>query len=442
MQDITKPMTEFNENSLHKAIQQLPLHKAGDFVWEEVRWHLEKPLSADLPLHSAPAGSWQSIRAASVASGKTNALRIAAFSSLVLLLVSLMLYPILLNEPKQFAEPEVKGNHSPIQAKSSRISSTDGEQTGDSAPSAGIETPQTFNRVNSEEKPKGLYHSTSAAINNPDENQVRMVYEVTRIDGAGIAGINPDQQETMFLRNDPRYAECTSFHEVNTAVFLIADYEPEIFSDKAFSVPVHNFSISSGYHHNRFGITLGAGFTRITGTSELSYAYRSNELVYSYDYVDSVYVDPVTHETYYFTVKVDVYDSIDHTTTGQVTDRYSYLQIPLSISYELAGFDKLSLNLQLTGIYHILQDDYRHYDPFHEASSRLVSTTMDEKKIDSDYWSAGAGLQLTYQLSKRMGASLTPRIKYNSLPVIGSTDRGFISYGINFGIFYKITGDP
>jgi hypothetical protein len=186
---------------------------------------------------------------------------------------------------------------------------------------------------------------------------------------------------------------------------------------------------------------LGAGYTRIDGTSKLSYAYRTNELVYSYDYVDSVYVDPVTHITYYFTVKVDVYDSIDHTSEEKVIDRFSYLQVPLSLNYELAAFKKLSLYLQLNGTYHLLQENSRNYKPFYEASSRLISTTMEDEKTGSDYWSAGAGLMLAYEPGNRIGINITPRIKFNSLPVKGITERGFVSYGISFGIYYKIIAD-
>ncbi|MBK6962544.1 MAG: hypothetical protein IPH20_01075 [Bacteroidales bacterium] len=435
-------MKELNENSLQKAIQQLPRHKAGNFVWEEVRWQLDKPLSAELPLHIAPVGSWQSIRAASVASGKTNVIRISAIASLILLCCSIVLYPVLFDVTDQYTEPEMSVSRNTTPSKISGIATSRENQSGITAPAGQKTVRQRYYQAPPAEKPESENTATMVSIIIPNENQGMMVHPVSPKDGQSIPTFLPDLQKTIRWRNDPRYAECATFREVNTAVFMVADYEPELFGDKVFNVPVHNFSVSSGYRHNRLGITLGAGFTRITGTSELSYAYRTNELVYSYDYVDSVYVDPVTHETYYFTVKVDVYDSIDHTTTEQVTDRYSYLQIPLSISYELAGFNKLSLNLQLTGTYHLLQDDYRNYDPFHEASSRLVSTTMEEKKIDSDYWSAGAGLMVAYQAGNRLGVSLTPRIKYNSLPVKGSTDKGFISYGINFGIFYKITGDP
>lgn len=434
-------MKELNENSLQKAIQQLPRHKAGNFVWEEVRWQLDKPLSAELPLHSAPAGNWQGIRAASDVSGKTNVLRISVMTGIILLLVSLILYPVLLNKPKQLSKPEVTGSYNSIPAKVPGISSSAENQPSMVEPSMEAGIRLNYKTAASADNPDLQDHSTRLSSISPDENQEKKVHPIPQKEVQNIIGLLPDQQETLRRRNDPRYAECASFHEVNTAVFMLADYEPELFGDKAFDVPVHNFSVSSGYRHNRFGITLGAGFTRITGSSQLSYAYKTNELVYSYDYVDSVYVDPITHETYYFTVKVDVYDSIDHATKEQVTDRYSYLQIPLSVSYELAGFNKLTLNLQLTGTYHLLQDDYRNYDPFHEASSRLVSTTMEDKKIDSDYWSAGAGLMLAYQAGNRFGASLTPRIKYISLPVKGNTDKGFISYGINFGIFYKITGD-
>jgi hypothetical protein len=154
--------------------------------------------------------------------------------------------------------------------------------------------------------------------------------------------------------------------------------------------------------------------------------------------VDSVYVDPITHVTYYYTVNVDVYDSIDHNATETLTDRYSYLQIPVSVSYELANYKKLSFHVQLNGTYHLLKDDFRNYKPFFEPSSRLISTRMEGKKLTSDYWSAGAGILISYRMGARSGINITPGFRYNFMTVSGSSDKKLNSYGINFGFYYKL----
>jgi hypothetical protein len=245
---------------------------------------------------------------------------------------------------------------------------------------------------------------------------------------------------TLRARNDNPY-ECSSFYRTRPALFLKADYEPEYFSNKMLTPPGQNISLSAGYQFKRLRVALGAGYNRINGNTQLNYSFRRNELIYSYDYVDSVYVDPVSHETYYFTVKVDVYDSIDHTSTQKIVDRYSYLQFPLTLSYQVAEFRKFSLHLQCFGTYHLFRENYRKYNAFYEASSRLVSSSIDGQRLTSDYWTAGAGLMLEYRVGERLGIDIAPRIKYNFMEVSGSSEKKTGSFGLSFGLYYKLIPD-
>ncbi|MFH1119937.1 MAG: hypothetical protein V1775_08935 [Bacteroidota bacterium] len=435
-------MTGLNEDSLRKAIHNLPKHKAGDYVWEEIRWHLEKPLVAELPLHTAPVSVWNGILAASVVTNPVNIFRRAVPVAMIIILITSVLYPLFLNE---------------TDIDKSLTTQTDGFTAP--SPSRANPAPQEIHAILMTSPDKSGIKSESAFFS-PEENvsateptatepsiltkAVDPAIPLTPLDliSHGYIGITgPSVQETMRQRNDKRNDGCSSFHEVNSSVFLQADYNPEFFNTSVINSPGNNFSISPGYQHNRFRITLGAGYTRLNSHTRLSYEYRTNELIYSYDYVDSVYFDPITHETSYFTVKVDVYDSIDHAKSEKVNDRYSYLQFPLTLSYELASFRRLSVLLHLTGTYHLLQDNYRNYKPFYEASSRLVSLKMEEKNLSSDFWSAGGGVLLEYRAGSRLGFNLTPVIRYSNLSVSGVSEKGLTSYGINFGLNYKIIAD-
>ncbi len=435
-------MIELNEDSLRKAIQQLPQHRAAVNVWEEIRWHQDKPLSAELPVHTAPASAWQGILAFSVASKPANIIRRVTLTAFLLMLIASILYPVLLNETAVNIDQPVLNE---------RISST---SKGMASPTAQVNTAaiMEYPKINESGSNSGLNKAsknssdhetgiTQPTIVTNARQYTQLSYSLSSKGPGTVITSVPSINETIRQRNDKRPDGYSPFHDVNASLFLRAEYEPELFDYSSFSSPANGFNLSSGYQYNRFRVTLGAGYNRITSTTQVNYEYRTNELTYSYNYVDSVYVDPITHETYYFTVKVDVYDSIDHTMNSKVTDRYSFLQIPFSVSYELAGFKKFTLHLKLSGAYHLLQDNYRNYKPFYEVSSRLVSTTLEDRKLIADYWSAGGGLVFVYQANSRLGVNLTPGIKYNYIPLSGSSKKGLTSYGISFGLSYKIIPD-
>ena len=373
-------MTELNGEYLRNSIQNLPIHKAGDFVWEEIRWQLEQPLVAELPLHEAPESAWEGLLASGVVSKRTEFIRLSLIAGMMLLMITLALYPVQLSEMKAEPEQNIQNNLFSITPSEKEITAKKEN------PAVTIDSPDKsadFIKNNPALSkhvafiPVSSWDSTD--YTNP-ENHINHSLHLPVT--AKIVFDESIVQSDMHLRDKGKINDCSSFHEVNTSVFLQADFTPEFFTNKAINSPVYNFSLSTGYRHNRLSMTLGAGYTRIKSSSDMSYDYRTNELVYSYDYVDSVYVDPVTHETYYYTVNVDVYDSIDHSAAERLTDRYSFLQIPVSVSYELADYKNLSFHIQLNGTYHLLKDDFRNYKPFFEPSSRLTFNKHGKQKIN------------------------------------------------------------
>ncbi|KAF0196854.1 MAG: hypothetical protein FD166_2132 [Bacteroidetes bacterium] len=436
-------MSELNEESLRNAIHNLPVHKAGDYVWEEIRWQLEKPLVAELPVHTAPVGAWKGIAAASPVSGLSVSARLTLAVGFILLMASLLFIPFGINEnpvnKKEF--PRQKGGNPDIHQEpltAAPVYATEKEEStfiSDDENKSGNESPEKRS-VLSETLVNLTVNPGSTLMN----ERTMTISGILPKNSGNVENPGSDITGTISARNDNPY-ECSSFYSKRPALFLKADYEPEYFSNRMLTPPGQNISLSAGYQFKRLKVALGAGYNRINGNTQLNYSFRRNELIYSYDYVDSVYVDPVSHETYYFTVKVDVYDSIDHTSTQKIVDRYSYVQFPLTISYQVAEFRKFSLHLQAFGAYHLFRENFRKYDAFYEASSRLVSSSIDGQRLTSDYWTAGAGLMLEYRVGERLGIDITPRLKYNFMEVSGSAEKKTGSFGLSFGIYYKLIPD-
>ena len=436
-------MTELNEEGLRNAIHNLPQHKAGNYVWEEIRWQLEKPLVAELPVHTAPAGAWNGIAAAASVSRLSTSARLTLATGFILLMASLFFIPFGNNENPVNKRnlPRQKGGNQAIIQEPVIVSPV----SADAKDASTLITEDESNSGNEKpDKSSGFSESPDNLPSTPNsiltENRTMIISAMLPKSSGNFENPVSDITGSIRARNDNPY-ECSSFYRIPPSFFLKADYEPEYFSNKMLTPPGQNFSLSAGYQFKRLRVALGAGYNHINGNTQLDYSYRRNELIYSYDYVDSVYVDPISHETYYFTVKVDVYDSIDHTSTQKIVDRYSYLQFPLTLSYQVAEFRKFSLHLQCFGTYHLFRENFRKYDAFYEASSRLVSSSIDGQRLTSDYWTAGAGLMLEYRVGERLGIDIAPRIKYNFMEVSGSSEKKTGSFGLSFGLYYKLIPD-
>ncbi len=429
-------MDELNRQLLKNAIGQLPVHKAADYIWEEVRWGLDKPLSAELPLHQAPENSWSLLmNAARGESGNRYFLSFVSFF-LSILLVSIPLAPL------------VDKTFSPM----SEVASFHAENTYDQTVTALQPLPAISNSPGATAYSGYLTaHPVTKGVPGVKQentgNQAPVDGELLQNEFPGLyvpAFIeNPlfvatDPEAPGFRKPDRKTDGCSPFHQPQASLFMLATYEPMFFDSPGLGSPVHGYALNAGFEYNRLRLSLGAGYLQLGSNSKVNYEYRSNELIYSYDYVDSVYIDPITHQTYYFTVKVDVYDSVDHTATEDVHDRFSFLKIPLILSYELTGFRNFSLHLQAGAAYHILQNDKRSFKPFNEASSRLVSTAIEAKKINAGFWSTGGGITLGYKAGKVFELQVTPRINYSFISISGLEPKPEISYSILFGILYKI----
>ena len=433
-------MDELNRQFLKNAIGQLPVHKAADYIWEEVRWGLDKPLSAELPVHPAPENAWSLLMsAAREESGNRYFLPIVSIF-FAILFISTPLVPLV---DKSFnPNPQTAGNlnknndYLPVSIQSTSIPYNHNPASTPSTvlvalhpvPVSGPDTKQESQVVTESSKERLVRNSLSALVLPGLLKNPFLLHSKPAV---------PD-----FRKPGRKTDGCSPFHKPEASLFLLANYEPLVFDSPELSSPVHAYTLNAGIEFSRIRLSLGAGYLQLGSHSLANYAYRTNELIYSYDYVDSVYIDPVTHQTYYFTVKVDIYDSIDHMATEDVHDRFSFLKIPFNLSYELANFRNFSLHLEAVAAYHLLQSDHRSFKPFNEVSSRLVSTTIEAKKINSGFWSAGGGITFAYKAGRALELQLTPRFGYNFISIDGLKRRPESAYSLVFGVLYKLNAAP
>lgn len=426
-------MDELNRQLLKDAIGRLPVHKAADYIWEEIRWGLDKPLSAELPLHPAPENAWDLLMGNNLSQSRNRHFLSFVSTFFAILLISTPLVPLV--DRSNYPIPEAAGiqtenidNHLVFAQNNSN---TDGSAAAPfPASRAEVNLPVTAESpVVRQSAAAGLQRNGLPSLSAPDllRNSLFFIAEPSA---------------PFFRKTERKPVGCSPFQKPRASLFMLATYEPMVFDSPALSSPAHGYTLNAGFEYNRLRLSLGAGYLQLGSHSEVNYDYRTNELIYSYDYVDSVYIDPITHQTYYFTVKVDVYDSVDHTATEDVHDRFSFLKIPLTISYELAGFRNFSLLLQAGAAYHLLQNDKRSFKPFNEASSRLVSTALEAKKINDGFWSAGGGITLAYKAGRAFELQLTPRFEYSFISIEGIKTRPEPSYGLSIGLLYKINAGP
>lgn len=250
--------------------------------------------------------------------------------------------------------------------------------------------------------------------------------------------------------NNPQYSNDYEKKDSRPALLVGVFYTPENVYNLPNSITKKNgFSIdlSIGYYYHNTLIETGIGIGRYNEFGNSSIDYTKMEITGSYNYIDSVtynvYVDPVTHTTaidriYHYSIH-DVYDSIRNILEEQVSNQYTYLNLPLIIGFK-KDFKKLSLTIKGGACVSIL---------IHKKGTGLnivgnniiISKTINEPPARiKTYWQLMGSIGCQYQLTNKLNIAIEPTIKYymNSIyQEFGNTNEQIYSFGIRTGILYR-----
>ncbi|TSA29486.1 MAG: hypothetical protein D4R67_01930 [Bacteroidetes bacterium] len=192
-------------------------------------------------------------------------------------------------------------------------------------------------------------------------------------------------------------------------------YAPEwMFNTLEGDKYANNFGLEGSFTYGRYSLRTGIGLSLTKGTNELMVEY--NDYLGTYNQLDSIqfHWDEMNYHllpTYYLSMK-DVWDSLMQLDYPCVIKRYTYLQIPLILGYDVLQNKWMSLGFRAGPILSILIQSKQlseAYDPGKNRIIRINQVTPDRIQTN---WQVQGGLNASFRLARRIRLELEPTIKY------------------------------
>ena len=193
------------------------------------------------------------------------------------------------------------------------------------------------------------------------------------------------------------------------------------------------------FKRDRLSIETGLGLSFSKDKIDYSYNYLTHELVSSYEYVDSVHVDPITGQVQYFTTTVDIYDSVSYSKQTSLEKKYTYLQIPLLIGYDVAKYRNFIFMVK-AGFTYFSEIKMKESNPelFHE-NSRITNYQASDVSRKKDFLKMSAGISARWHFNKNFNLTVSPTFHYFFTNIYeGKSDKKPISVGFRIGVYYKL----
>jgi len=194
------------------------------------------------------------------------------------------------------------------------------------------------------------------------------------------------------------------------------------------------------YHFSRFSVHtgIGLGYTYDEGIYKIR--YRSNDSVSFYKEVIGYYTDPVDpSKIIYITRNHAIYDSITHLADDRTRNRYTYLQIPLLLGYDIFETRKFSLSIEAGPAFSFLISQKKAEPLIDIPNGRLILLQDNSPSQQPVNWQLWVRLSIGYQFTKNWGLVIKPYYKYYLTSPAQSTESRNPSaqaIGLDVGIQY------
>ena len=178
-----------------------------------------------------------------------------------------------------------------------------------------------------------------------------------------------------------------------------------------------NYWLNTGvtYHAGRFSIQTGVGLGYIFDHANYRVNYKSKDSIGYFTSIISFIVNP--GNIVVFTTKdIPVYDSLQHIADDRAINRYTYLQIPLMLGYELFETNHFSLGIKAGPAISFLIGTKEALPFIDYPNARLIrveNNTLSRVKMN---WEIQAALDLEYRLVKNFSIYAQPYYKHYFKP--------------------------
>ncbi len=197
------------------------------------------------------------------------------------------------------------------------------------------------------------------------------------------------------------------------------------------------------YINDNWFIRTGIGLSYVQDRGFAQINYNTNELMGSYEDVYDITfdsVDGVVTPTYH-TKAVEVYDSVKHFTISNITNKYLYLQIPLSIGYS-SKINNSSFNWYVYGgsSMFIRTNTWLDKPTLNQTDVDIIDLNNDLPERVDAYFQLFIGAGIGYDLSDNFNLTLEPTYNnYLTNVYDNSNNKGPTSgFALRLGLVYKL----
>jgi len=174
-----------------------------------------------------------------------------------------------------------------------------------------------------------------------------------------------------------------------------------------------NYWLNAGvtYHAGRFSVQTGLGLGYVYDHGDYRVNYKSKD---SIGYFTSIISFIVTsnNEVIFTTKDIAVYDSLQHAADSRALSRYTYLQIPLLLGFELFETNRLSVTLKAGPAVSFLIGS-KEAAPFIDyPNARLIRVDNNSFTRVKMNWEIQAALDIEYRLVKNFSIYAQPTYKH------------------------------
>lgn len=487
-------MREINRHILINGLANLPVQKAPERIWENIDAMITTFPTEILPVHKPPTSSWLAIKAGIRSSTfhKRMVDRSIAVIFLLLIIGGSIYY---FNGKNNFQHDETKVHSTIISSEDVSLTTTDKNYIAKNDNKASQNSIHVGDNIIESETNTLNFNSTKSitlTVNNvhTDIEGVSENNNVSAINGKVICtqkgelivGQSVEENEKMkpvIIQNSliPIHAISISanysnlddyynnlsdndrkkitgkhgnnfqycdFNRIEKCVLLGAGIGYQYFPES--SIPENTkikYWLSGDFRvrfkRERLFFETGIGFAFSADKSNFSYNYLTNEMVDTYEYVDSVHYDPITGTTEYFTTTVEVFDSIPHSSTSSVEKDYTYLQFPLLIGYDIIESNSFCLNINVGVVYTVEISSIENIPTLYHENSRITSVQPNYILRNDQLINISGGIGVDWHMSNKLLLNLNSSFNYYFNSIHKNTNNlNNISTGMRLGLLYKL----
>jgi hypothetical protein len=178
-----------------------------------------------------------------------------------------------------------------------------------------------------------------------------------------------------------------------------------------------NFWLNTGvtYHIGKFSIQTGVGLGYIFDQGDYRVNYKSKDSIGYFTSIISFIVTP-GNKIIYTTKDIAVYDSVEHVADNRAISRYTYLQIPVLLGYELFESNRFSIGIKAgpSISFLIASKEAAPFIDYPNATLiRVDNNSLTRVKMN---WEIQAIIDIEYKLPKNFSIYADPSYKHYFKP--------------------------